>query len=110
MAAEDREAGTFTETWGADAVCSVVFAERFQVNQPVAPAMAIAAINTIGLEIPIDFSLSGHGYFMFDIGGLSADFGPLNVRQALISGYRSVVSGNLFLGGNFNNLRREDVG
>lgn len=39
---------------------------------------------------PIDFALCGYGHFLQDIGGLSADFAPLNIRQAMLSGYRTV--------------------
>lgn len=40
--------------------------------------------------IPIDFCLCGYGYFLMDLGGISADFGPLNVRRAMLTGYRSI--------------------
>jgi len=39
---------------------------------------------------PIDFCLCGHGYYYMDLGGISADFSPLHIRKALLSGYRSV--------------------
>ena len=43
---------------------------------------------------PIDFSLCGYGYFFMDLGGVSADFGPLNIRKALLDGYNSVININ----------------
>lgn len=43
-----------------------------------------------GAVAPIDFCLSGNGYFYMDLGGMSADFSPLEVRQQLLKGYRSV--------------------
>jgi Ser/Thr protein kinase RdoA (MazF antagonist) len=45
--------------------------------------------NTIA---PIDFGLSGHGYFLFDLGGLMADFGPAAVRDRILEGYNRVRS------------------
>lgn len=39
---------------------------------------------------PIDFALSGYGHFLQDLGGLSADFAPLSIRQAMLAGYRTV--------------------
>jgi len=40
---------------------------------------------------PIDFSLCGYGYFFMDLGGISADFGPLNIRKSLLEGYNSII-------------------
>ena len=39
---------------------------------------------------PIDFCLCGFGYFYMDLGGISADFGPLTVRRAFLEGYRTL--------------------
>ncbi len=40
--------------------------------------------------LPIDFGLSGYGYYYMDLGGLSADFTPLAIRKALLAGYRLI--------------------
>ncbi|QVK17013.1 phosphotransferase [Mycoplasmatota bacterium] len=39
---------------------------------------------------PIDFCLSGHGYFYMDLGGIIADFSPLSIRKEVLKGYRCI--------------------
>lgn len=45
-----------------------------------------------GRVVPIDFCLCGYGYFYMDLGGISADFGPLAIRMKMLEGYRTVRS------------------
>ncbi|HHW09059.1 MAG TPA: phosphotransferase [Firmicutes bacterium] len=39
---------------------------------------------------PIDFAMSGYGYFMQDLGDLSSSFGPLHIRKAMLDGYDTI--------------------
>ncbi len=53
--------------------------------------LAVANLIVHGETVtPIDFAMSGYGYFMQDLGDLSASFGPLRIRRAMLAGYGTV--------------------